>query len=70
MMLVGLIGTTVVVESVFAWPGVGSLLVEAVLSRDFPIVMAGVLLITLLYAISAFVVDILYGYLNPRIKRS
>ena len=68
LMLVGMIGASVVVETVFAWPGVGSLIVQAVLQRDFPVVQAGVLLITALYAASGLVVDVLYGWLNPRIR--
>jgi peptide/nickel transport system permease protein len=70
LMVVGLINAAVVVEAVFAWPGIGGLIVSSVLSRDFPVVMAGVLLITLLYAISAFIVDLLYGWLDPRIRRA
>jgi peptide/nickel transport system permease protein len=70
LMVVGLINAAVVVETVFAWPGVGGLIVNSVLSHDFPVVMAGVLLITLLYATSAFIVDLLYGWLDPRIRRA
>ncbi len=70
LMVVGMISAGVVVEAVFAWPGMGGLIVNAVLGRDFPVVMAGVMLISLLYALSAFVVDLLYGVLDPRIRRA
>jgi peptide/nickel transport system permease protein len=70
LMMVGMINGAVVVEVVFAWPGLGSLIVQAVLQRDFPVVQAGVLFITALYAISGLVVDVLYGYFNPRIRVS
>jgi peptide/nickel transport system permease protein len=70
LMVVGLINAAVVVEAVFAWPGVGGLVVSSVMAKDFPVVMAGVMLITLLYAISAFIVDLLYGWLDPRIRRA
>jgi peptide/nickel transport system permease protein len=70
LMVVGLINAAVVVEAVFAWPGVGGLIVSSVMAKDFPVVMAGVMLLTLMYAISAFVVDLLYGWLDPRIRRA
>ncbi len=70
IMIVGMIGAGVVVEAVFAWPGVGGLIVSSVQARDFPVAMAGVLVITALYSVSAFVIDLLYGWLDPRIRRT
>jgi len=70
LLLVAMINAAVTVEVVFAWPGVGSLIVESVVSRDFPTVQAGVMLITALYALSGLVVDVMYGYLDPRIRVS
>ncbi|MCB8836217.1 ABC transporter permease [Aurantimonas sp. VKM B-3413] len=63
----GLIGAAVVVEPVFAWPGVGQLLVNAVAFRDLAIVQAVVLLIAFTMVVVNFLVDITYGWLDPRI---
>jgi len=62
-----LIGGAVVVESVFAWPGVGQLLVNAVAFRDLAVVQTVVLLIAFTMVVVNFLVDILYGWLDPRI---
>ncbi len=59
---------SIVVETVFAWPGVGQLLIEAVRSRDYPLVQTAVLFIATLYITANFLVDLLYAYLNPRIR--
>ncbi len=59
---------SIVVETVFAWPGVARLLLEAVSSRDYPVVQAGVIFVASLYIGVNFAVDLLYGYLNPRIR--
>lgn len=59
---------SIVVETVFAWPGVARLLLDAVTSRDYPLVQAGVLFVATLYILMNFAVDILYAYLNPRIR--
>jgi peptide/nickel transport system permease protein len=61
---------SIVVETVFAWPGVARLILEAVTSRDYPVVQAGVIFVATLYIGVNFVVDLLYGYLNPRIRYS
>jgi peptide/nickel transport system permease protein len=58
----------VVVESVFAWPGVGRVLVTALQQRDIPVVEAGVFLIAGLYIILNLVVDLLYAALDPRVR--
>ncbi len=63
-----LLGGSVVVESVFAWPGMGRLLVDAVLVRDYPIVQAAVLLFAATFACINLLVDMLYGLLDPRIR--
>lgn len=62
-----LIGGAVVVESVFAWPGVGQLLVNAVAFRDLAVVQTVVLLIAFTMVVVNFLVDVLYGWLDPRI---
>jgi len=63
----GLLGGTVIVEHIFSWPGVGSLVVDAVYSRDYGLVQALVLAFALIYVGVNFVVDVLYKYVNPRI---
>ncbi len=63
-----LIRGSVIVESVFAWPGLGRLVLEAIYNRDFPIVQGVVLLMSTLVIFGNLVVDILYAYLNPRIR--
>lgn len=64
----GLIGGAIVTESVFAWPGVGRLLYTAVNARDLSVVQALVLLIALTMVAANLTVDLLYGWLDPRIR--
>jgi peptide/nickel transport system permease protein len=64
----GLLNGSVVVEVVFAWPGVGRMLLDGVVQRDFPVVEAGVLAAGFFYILMAFIVDILYAYVDPRIR--
>jgi peptide/nickel transport system permease protein len=66
--LAGLLNGSVVVEVVFAWPGIGRLMLQGIQTRDFPIVQATVLAAGLFYIVTALVVDILYAYVNPRIR--
>ncbi len=63
-----LFGGLVVVESLFDYPGIGLTVVQAIKSRDVPLILASILLITFIYIISSFITDILYAYLNPRIR--
>ena len=58
---------TIVVESIFAIPGVGRIFVQSALNRDYPLIMAEVILLSLLLIVMNFVVDIVYGFLDPRI---
>ena len=58
----------VVVETVFAWPGVGRLAYEAILSRDFPVIQTVVLVITAIFIAANFVVDLLYLAIDPRMR--
>ena len=69
----GLIGAvlitgSVVTETVFAWPGLGALVIEAILARDFTVVQAVVLLFAFAFIIINILVDILYAYIDPRIR--
>jgi len=63
-----LISTSVIIETVFAWPGLGRLLVNAVLQRDYPVVQGIVLVYGIIVMIANLIVDITYAYLDPRIK--
>jgi peptide/nickel transport system permease protein len=63
-----LLAGAVVTETVFAWPGVGRLLVDAIKFRDFPVVQATILWLALIFSTVNLAVDVLYGYLDPRIK--
>jgi peptide/nickel transport system permease protein len=63
-----LLGGAVITETVFAWPGIGRLLIEAIRNRDYPIIQGAVLFITVGFVLVNLLVDILYAYLNPRIR--
>lgn len=63
-----LLGGTVVTETVFSWPGVGRLIVQSVSQRDFPVILAGTFLISLMFVVINLVVDLLYGLLDPRVR--
>jgi peptide/nickel transport system permease protein len=63
-----LLGGTVVTETVFSWPGMGRLIVQAVSQRDYPVVMAGVVVASFMFVAINFTVDMLYGILDPRIR--
>ena len=66
--LAGLVSGLVVTEAVFAIPGVGRLIVDAVLRRDYPVIQGVVLMVTFVYVLINLAVDIVYGYLDPRIR--
>ena len=65
-----LIGGTVVVETVFAWPGVGLLVVDSIFARDYPVVQGVVLVIAVLIVVINLLVDVIYTVLDPRIRLS
>jgi peptide/nickel transport system permease protein len=62
------LGGAVVIETVFAWPGLGTTLLEAVLRRDYPVVLAGVAVLSVAFVTINLVVDLLYTYIDPRIR--
>jgi peptide/nickel transport system permease protein len=64
----GLLGGAVLTETVFSWPGLGTLLVEAIEVRDYGIVQGVILFITLLFSLVNLLVDLSYAYLDPRIQ--
>jgi len=63
-----LIGSTVVIEKLFSWPGIGSLLVDSIYQRDIPVTQGCILLIIMTFLIVNLVVDLLYAVIDPRIK--
>ena len=63
-----LLGGAVLTEIVFAWPGVGRLMVDAILARDYPVIQGVVLAIAGMFILVNLVVDIIYVYLDPRIR--
>lgn len=63
-----LLSGAILTESIFAIPGVGRLMVEAIKTRDFPIVQGGVLVIAVAFSVVNLAVDVLYAYIDPRIK--
>ena len=66
--LAGLLNGSVAIEVIFAWPGIGRLMLDGVRQRDFPVVQATVLAAGFFYIVTALLVDILYAYVNPRIR--
>ncbi|MEM8060182.1 ABC transporter permease subunit [Morganella morganii subsp. sibonii] len=64
-----LIAGTVVIENIFAWPGIGRLCINAIFGRDYPMIQAYILLMALLFLLSNFIVDLLQQYLDPRLTR-
>jgi peptide/nickel transport system permease protein len=63
-----LLGGTVIIETVFSWPGVGRLIVDAINQRDYPVVQGGVIILALIMVTVNLIVDISYSLLDPRIK--
>jgi len=62
------IGYMVVIETLFGWPGMGSLMLQSVLNRDYPVVLASVLVMSIITVLVFLVLDLLYAYLDPRIR--
>jgi len=62
-----LLGGSVLVETVFSWPGLGWLIVDAIFAKDYPVVQAGVIFFAFSFILVNLVVDILYTYINPRV---
>ncbi|MCA9420397.1 MAG: ABC transporter permease [Nitrospira sp.] len=68
LQLGGLLGGAVITETVFAWPGIGLLMIEAIQQRDYPVVQAAVLCISVTYIMVNLLTDLLYAWLDPRIQ--
>ncbi len=65
-----LLGGAFIIETIFGWPGVGRLAVQSIFNRDFPVIQGTVLLVAVAYLLSNLVVDIVYAWLDPRIRYS
>jgi peptide/nickel transport system permease protein len=65
-----LLGGAIITETVFAWPGVGNLVVKAIGQKDFPVVVGCVTMLAVVFITLNVVIDVLYGYLDPRIRRA
>jgi peptide/nickel transport system permease protein len=63
-----LLGGAIIVETVFSWPGLGRLVIEAINNRDFPVVQAAVVVIAIFVVAVNVLVDLLYAVLDPRIR--
>ena len=63
-----LLGGAIVTEAVFGWPGIGRLLIESINRRDYPVIQAGVLLTAFIFVFVNILIDLLYVYLDPRIR--
>jgi peptide/nickel transport system permease protein len=66
----GLLGGAVMTETVFAWPGVGTMILDAILKKDFPVVLAGVVIVAIGFIVVNLVLDLLYTVLDPRLRRA
>nr|WP_239541318.1 ABC transporter permease [Pullulanibacillus pueri] len=65
-----LIGGSVLVETVFAWPGIGQLIYQSVSQRDYPIIQAGVLIVSVIFILLNLIVDLLHSIIDPRVRGS
>jgi len=68
LILPGLIGGSVIIESIFAWPGMGRMGYEAILARDYPIILTINFMAAVLVLIGTFISDLLYMVVDPRIR--
>jgi peptide/nickel transport system permease protein len=67
LMMASFIGSAVVTEAVFTYPGLGRLLVQAISTRDYPLIQGCILVILVIYVLISIVIDVLYAYIDPRI---
>ena len=63
-----LVTGSLVVETVFAWPGLGQLAIKALVGNDYPLLQAVIVIFTLMYVVAALMVDVMYAYIDPRIR--
>ena len=72
-LLVGITGTVfgaVITEMVFSWPGLGRLLLDGILRRDYPVVQAAVIVVASIYVVVNLIVDLTYHWVDPRLRQS
>lgn len=63
-----MMGGSVVIETVFAWPGVGKVMVDSIVTKDFPIVQGGLLMMAVIVSLTNLLIDVTYGFLDPKIR--
>jgi peptide/nickel transport system permease protein len=63
-----MVGGALVAETIFSYPGLGSAILTAVMGQDYPMISAATLIVTLMVLTTTFVIEILYGVIDPRIK--
>jgi peptide/nickel transport system permease protein len=63
-----LMGGAVITETVFAWPGLGRLVIQSIFNRDYPVVQAAVFVVAVVVVLANLLVDLMYLYLDPRIR--
>jgi peptide/nickel transport system permease protein len=68
--LATLLGGAIITETIFSWPGLGRLIIYSIEARDYPVVQAAVFIVALAYILINFTVDVLYAYINPRVRFS
>ena len=68
--LSALLSGAVLTETIFAWPGIGRLAVEALVARDFPMIRGTVIFMALIFLVANIAVDISYGFIDPRVRYS
>jgi peptide/nickel transport system permease protein len=68
LVLPGLIGGSVIIESIFSWPGIGRMAYEAILARDYPVIISELFISAVLVLIGTFLSDLLYMVVDPRIR--
>ncbi|MEL7435881.1 MAG: ABC transporter permease, partial [Chloroflexota bacterium] len=66
--IVGIVGGAVVTEQIFNWPGLGQLYIESIARRDYPVIMASVVISSILVVVAYIISDILYALFDPRIR--
>lgn len=64
-----MLGGAILTETIFAWPGVGRFMFEAIKNRDYPIIQGATLVFALIFVVTSLVVDLLYGVLDPRVRK-
>jgi ABC-type dipeptide/oligopeptide/nickel transport system permease component len=68
MIVGGLLGGAVIIETVFSWPGVGRYVIDAINGRDYPVIQAFALLMAVAYVLINVLIDLVYRFLDPRVR--